>query len=174
MVFFKKRLTRVVYVHPQHLGPRLREHIKARTQDDVQSAAMGTVSGVGFVVLVLQIKDDMISRGTIDHLTGLTRFEVSYDAIVFRPFRNEVLDATAKVCTAQGVFAEAGPLDLFISRHYIPQEYEFRAEEAAWASTDTSAVIRAGTELRVKVLGANATGAVAAIGTINEPFLGPA
>ena len=76
-------------------------------------------------------------------------------------------------CTTQGVFAEAGPLDIFVSRHYIPPEYEFRADDASWASTETGVVIRAGAEMRVKVLGANATGAVAAIGTINEPHLGP-
>ena len=173
MVFFKKRLSRVVHVHPMFLGARLREHIKLRAQEDVQAAAMGTVSGMGFVVLVLKIEDDMISEGKIDHLTGLTRFDVSYDAIVFRPFRNEVLDAVTKVCTTQGVFAEAGPLDIFVSRHYIPPEYEFRADDASWASTETGVVIRAGAEMRVKVLGANATGAVAAIGTINEPHLGP-
>ena len=173
MVFFRKRLSRVVHVHPMYLGARLREHIKLRAQEDVQAAALGTVSGMGFVILVLTIDDSMISKGTIDHLTGLTRFEVEYDAIVFRPFRNEVLDATAKVCTTQGVFCEAGPLDIFVSRHYIPQEFEFRAEDAAWACPETGRVIRAGAEMRVKILGANATGAVAAIGTINEPLLGP-
>jgi fructose-1,6-bisphosphatase/inositol monophosphatase family enzyme len=75
--------------------------------------------------------------------------------------------------SALGVFAEAGPLDIFVSRHYIPPEFEFRADDAAWASTETGVVIRAGAEMRIKVLGANATGAVAAIGTINEPHLGP-
>ena len=173
MVFFRKRLTRIVYVHPQHLGPRLFEHIKKSTQDDVSGSSMGTVSGMGFVILVLKIEDDQISKGVIDHLTGLTKFEVAYDAIVFRPFRNEVLDSTTRICTAQGIFAESGPLDIFISRHYIPPEFEFRAEEESWASIETGIVIRPGAELRVKVLGANATGSVAAIGTINEPYLGP-
>ncbi len=177
-------MRRVVHVHPQFLGPALKQHIKDQCRAEVQgeragsgasssASADGTSSaGVGFIILVIAIDDSQIGKGVIDHLTGRTRYEVEYDAIVFRPFKNEVLDTAVKVCTSEGIFAEAGPLDLFVSRHYIPNTYEFRAEDASWVSPDTGAAIRSGGEMRVKILGANATGQVAAIATINEPFLG--
>ncbi len=171
MVFFRKRMRRVIQVHPQHLGPGLKAHIKEQCTAEVTGERL--VSGVGFVILVLAIDEANIGRGLVDHLTGKTRYEVEYDAIVFRPFKNEVLDAVVKVCTSQGIFAQAGPQDVFVARHYIPPDFDFRPEDAAYVSTDTGAVIRADANLRVKVLGANATGQVAAIGTINEPFLGP-
>lgn len=171
MVFFRKRLKRVIQVHPQYLGPNLKNHIKEQCRLEVQGERL--VSGLGFIIMVLSIDDNQIGKGLIDHLTGRTRYEVEYDAIVFRPFKNEVLDTTVKVCTSQGIFAEAGPQDIFVARHYIPGHFEFRAEDASYFSPETGMVIKGTTDMRVKILGANATGQVAAIGTIDEPFLGP-
>ncbi len=172
MVFFRKRMHRTVHVHPQYLGRGLREHIKEVCKQEAQGER-SVLSGVGFVILVLTIDDNAIGDGVIDHLTGTTRYEVEYDAILFRPFKNEVMDVSVKVCTSQGIFAEAGPLDLFVPKHFIPEAFEFRPEDAAWASPDTGAAIRPGTDMRVKILGASAAGQVAAIAAINEPFLGP-
>jgi len=42
---------------------------------------------------------------------------VKYKAIVFRPFKGEVLDAVVKQINKVGMFAEIGPLSCFISHH---------------------------------------------------------
>lgn len=171
MVFFRRRMKRVIQVHPQHLGPKIKEQIKEQCRLEVQGEK--NVSGVGFIVLVINIEDEQIGKGTIDHLTGKTRYEVEYDAIVFRPFKNEVLDVIIKKCTPQGMFADAGPLDIFISRMYIPGDYEYRGDDSTWIQPHTETIIRPGSEIRVKVLGANSVGHIAAVATMNEPFLGP-
>jgi DNA-directed RNA polymerase II subunit RPB7 len=173
MVFFRKRMRRVVHIEAKYLGKDLRLHIHEQCRLEAVGSREATTSGLGFVVVVLGIEDDFIGSGVIDHLTGKVRYEVEYDAIVFRPFKHEVLDATVKMCSNEGIFAGAGPLDLFISRLYIPPEYSFRPEDGAWAHGETGTVIRGGTDIRAKILGVNASGNVAAIAAINEPFLGP-
>ena len=41
---------------------------------------------------VTEAKDEDISPGIIEYDTGEVRFRAKYSAILFRPFKNEVLD----------------------------------------------------------------------------------
>lgn len=87
----------------------------------------------GFVIAVTSI--DNIGAGLILPGQGFVVYPVKYKAIVFRPFKGEVLDAVVrqvnKVCELLclicfvitkgilqvGMFAEIGPLSCFISHH---------------------------------------------------------
>ena len=53
--------------------------------------------------------------GKIDSLTGFVKFRIKYDAVMFRPFRNEVLDAPVKSVTEMGFFVQAGPVEIFVA-----------------------------------------------------------
>ena len=48
----------------------------------------------GFIIAVTTI--DNIGAGMIQHARGFVVYPVKYKAIVFRPFKNEVLDAVVK------------------------------------------------------------------------------
>ena len=48
----------------------------------------------GFIIAVTTI--DNIGAGMIQHGRGFVVYPVKYKAIVFRPFKNEVLDAVVK------------------------------------------------------------------------------
>ena len=48
MVFFRKRMKRVIQVHPQHLGPKIKEQIKEQCRLEVQNEK--NISGVGYVI----------------------------------------------------------------------------------------------------------------------------
>ena len=53
-----------------------------------------------------------------------------------------------------GFFAEAGPLNIFVSNHLIPEDFEFNAtEDSQFVTTDESTRIRQGTEVRVRIVG---------------------
>jgi len=171
MGFFRKQMTRSLWVHPQYLGPSVRSHI--RLQCKSETAAEG-ITDSGFIIHVLTIPDQDIVSGKIDHLTGRTQFTVTFDAICFKPFKNEVMDTVVVTCTPQGVFAEAGPFTLLVHRLHIPAEFEFRAEDATWFSADSNITITPGSSLRLRVMGVtNVKRTIAGVGTINEAFLGP-
>jgi DNA-directed RNA polymerase II subunit RPB7 len=103
MVFLKKQMKRVLMVHPQYLGPMLRQTIRDQLVAEVQGIS---VESSGFIITVLQIADENISKGRIDHLSGSVRYEVSFDAVLFRPFKNEIMDAVVTEVTE--VSAAAG------------------------------------------------------------------
>jgi DNA-directed RNA polymerase II subunit RPB7 len=170
MGFFKRHFTRHVLVEPKHLGPELNAHVKAQATQEATGANAGES---GFVVSVLRIPDENIGEGIIDDLTGRVRFNVGFDAVCFKPFRNEVMDTVVLQCTSQGFFSEAGPFTLFVSRIHIPGDMEFRAEDSSWTAKDSELVLKAGSIVRLRIMGVNAVlGSIAGIGTINEGYLG--
>jgi DNA-directed RNA polymerase subunit E'/Rpb7 len=61
------------------------------------------------------VQEDDISMGKVDPLTGFVKFRIKYDAVMFRPFRNEVLDAPVKSVTEMGFFVQAGPVEIFVA-----------------------------------------------------------
>lgn len=75
-------------LHPKYFGPQLMETVKQKLYTEVE----GTSSGkYGFVIAVTTI--DSIGSGVIQPGQGFVVYPVKYKAIVFRPFKGEVLDA---------------------------------------------------------------------------------
>ena len=53
-----------------------------------------------------------------------------------------------------GFFAEAGPLQVFVSEHLIPEEFKLDAtDENSFVSSDEALRIQAGTEVRLRIVG---------------------
>ncbi|KHG00810.1 DNA-directed RNA polymerase II subunit RPB7 [Gossypium arboreum] len=106
-------------LHPRHFGRNLRENIVSKLMKDVE----GTRSGRhGFVVAITGIEN--VGKGLIRDGAGFVTFPVKYQCIVFRPFKGEILEA---VVTKMGFFAEAGPVQIFVSNHLTPDDMEFQS-----------------------------------------------
>jgi DNA-directed RNA polymerase subunit E'/Rpb7 len=53
-----------------------------------------------------------------------------------------------------GFFAEAGPLQVFVSNHLIPEDFSFvSTEEPCFVSSDEAVRIIAGAEIRLRIVG---------------------
>lgn len=53
-----------------------------------------------------------------------------------------------------GFFAEAGPLQVFVSGHLIPEDFEYnQVDEPAFVSADEEVRIQQGTEVRLRIMG---------------------
>ncbi|PPR85844.1 hypothetical protein GOBAR_AA34837 [Gossypium barbadense] len=118
-VFFHIVLERNMQLHPRHFGRNLRENIVSKLMKDVE----GTCSGRhGFVVAITGIEN--VGKGLIRDGAGFVTFPVKYQCIVFRPFKGEILEA---VVTMMGFFAEAGPVQIFVSNHLTPDDMEFQS-----------------------------------------------
>ncbi|CAL4124844.1 unnamed protein product, partial [Meganyctiphanes norvegica] len=104
-----------------------------------------------------------------------TRHQVKYKAIVFRPFKGEVLDAVVTQINKIGLFCEIGPMQCFISRHSIPQDLEFdpNSNPPCYKSRDEEVVIQQDDEIRVKIVGTRVDATdIFAIGTLMDDYLG--
>ena len=86
---------------------------------------------------------------------GFVLYPVKYKAIVFRPFKGEVLDAVVTQVNKVGLFTEIGPLSCFISRHSIPADMSFdpNSNPPCYKTSDEDMVIQQDDEIRWELKG---------------------
>lgn len=116
------QLEHEILLHPKYFGPNLIETVKAKLFTDVEGTCSGKWGDIlvlicryGFIVAVTNI--DHIGAGVLLPGRGFVQYHIVYRAIVFRPFKGEVIDAVVTQINKVGVFAEAGPLSIFISKY---------------------------------------------------------
>ncbi|KMZ72818.1 DNA-directed RNA polymerase II subunit RPB7 [Zostera marina] len=168
-MFFHMVLERNLLLHLCHFGPHLHEKLVMKLMKDVE----GTCSGRhGFVMAITAV--DGIGKGEIREGTGFVIFPVTYQCVVFRPFKGEVLEAVVTMVNKMGFFAEAGPVQIFVSSHLIPDDVEFQTGDMPnYTTSDGSVKIQSDSEVRLKIIGTcvDAT-EIFCIGTIKDDFLG--
>ncbi|ORZ02487.1 DNA-directed RNA polymerase II subunit [Syncephalastrum racemosum] len=167
-MFFLKDLVHTITLHPSFFGPNMHTQIKEKLYQDVE----GTCSGrYGYIITVLSLSN--ISKGKVLPGSGLAEFKVNYQAIVFKPYKGEVLDAIVTTVNKMGFFADVGPLQVFVSSHLIPNDmhYDPNGNPPCYSSDDQ--VIHKDMQVRIKLVGTRIDATeIFAIGTIKEDYLG--
>ena len=129
-MFFLKFMERTITLHPTYFGPRIKDYLIDRLKQDVE----GTNLGNFFVILVLDNPE--ISDGRVVPSSGYAEYTVNYRAIIWRPFRGEVvractpcynyessaeektqMDGVVNSVTAHGLVVNIGPMDVFVSKN---------------------------------------------------------
>ena len=170
MGWFAVSMSRRIRIHPKFFGVKLHEILTHRLMSEVEGTLLGKY---GFVVAVLQVADP-IPAGELENSTGYAIFTLQYQAVVFRPFKNEVMDAVVSVVTQHGFYARAGPLSVFVSHHLLPQGMRFDPTENSWKTHDNMEQIKQKSAVRLRILGLKIEAQeISATGSMKEPFLGP-
>ncbi|XP_065842409.1 DNA-directed RNA polymerase II subunit RPB7 [Oscarella lobularis] len=169
-MFFHVQMEHEIVLHPRYFGPDLLETVKRKLFAEVEGTCTGKY---GFVIAVTTISN--IGKGKIQPGEGFVVYPVKYEAIVFRPFKGEVLDAVVTQVTKVGLFTEAGPLSCFISKHSIPSDMEFdpNSNPPCYKTRDEDVVIQQDDEIRLRIVGTRVdANDIFAIGTLMEDYLG--
>jgi DNA-directed RNA polymerase II subunit RPB7 len=172
-MFFHMELTKELLLYPKHFGPNIRNLLREKLIYTVEGSCSGQH---GFVVAVTDVVE--IGKGRIREGGGLATFPIQYNAIVFRPFKGEVFDAIVTQVNKLGFFAQVGPLQVFVSKHMIPEDMVFDAQGALPAyvsqvSDQQPQRIAKDSEVRLRVIATRVDAAeIFAIGTIKDEYLG--
>merc|ERR1711959_624099 len=169
IMFFHVRREKNVILEPRHFGARMKDVIMEKIKLEME----GTCSGrYGFIVCITHIEN--VSEGVItDDGTARAKFEVEYDCVAYRPFKNEVLDAVVTQVNKFGFFAEAGPLQLFVSNSLVPDDVKYVTDKNCYKSDDGQITIVVDCEVRVKIVGMRIdANDIFCIATIKEDYLG--
>jgi len=135
-MYFLYDLERTITLHPSFFGPRVKEYLTNRLLEDVE----GTCTGSYYIICVMDAYD--ISEGRVVPGSAVAEYTVHYRAVVWRPFKGEThqssaengvssqVDAIVSSVNRMGVFADVGPLPVFVSSHVRsdPRAREFPAE----------------------------------------------
>ncbi|KAK0604803.1 hypothetical protein LWI29_019623 [Acer saccharum] len=99
---------------------------------------------------------------------------MKYQCVVFRPFKGEILEAVVSMVNKMGFFAEAGPVQIFVSNHLIPDDMEFQSGDMPnYTTSDGSVKIQKDSEVRLKIIGTRVDATeIFCIGTIKDDFSG--
>jgi DNA-directed RNA polymerase II subunit RPB7 len=109
-MFFVKELEHRIDLHPSFFSSSAQDYIRAKLYQDVE----GTNTGTHMIVAVLNI--DEISEPKIVPGTGFAQYNVGYRAIVWRPFKGEVVDGMVQSVVSNGFFVDVGGLSVFVSK----------------------------------------------------------
>lgn len=161
---------KAITMRPCDLGPFFHQRLEAKLRMDLEGSL--SKSHDGTIVYIFKITDR--SKPRVQDGSGCVVVEVGFDAIVFRPFKNEVIDCVVSEVTRLGFFAYFGPMKVFVSKSCVPEDMEFQAETNSLANADGTQALRVDSEVRVRVLGVRRDGTqLFSIGTIDGDYLGP-
>ncbi|TIA75905.1 hypothetical protein E3P91_00210 [Wallemia ichthyophaga] len=124
------------------------DYINSKLFADVEGTCTGRY---GYIIAVLSISDP--GSGTVIPGVGTAEFVVKYTAIVYKPFKGEVVDGKVANVNKMGFFADVGPLQVFVSSHLIPQDIKFDPSATPPCFSSEDQVIERGSKVRLKVVG---------------------
>ncbi|XP_045023385.1 DNA-directed RNA polymerase II subunit RPB7 isoform X2 [Daphnia magna] len=152
-MFYHIALEHEILLHPRYFGPQLMETVKQKLFTEVEGTCTGKY---GFVIAVTTI--DTIGAGIIQPGQGFVVYPVKYKAIVFRPFKGQVLDAVVTQVN------KSIPSDMQFDPNSTPPCYKTQDEDV---------VIQQDDEIRIKIVGLRVDATdIFAIGTLMDDYLG--
>lgn len=107
----------------------------------------------GFVLELKRIPEGGIRGGQLDKRSGSVHYVVEYIARTLRPNVGDEVEAIVSRVLKMGVFADLGPLNIFIPYSRIPEEYTYQTlpVPSFTIDDDPSKTIRPGSEIHVRL-----------------------
>ncbi len=171
-MFFIKDLSLNLTLHPSYFGPNMKQYLRQKLLTDVEGTCTGQV---GYIICVLDCMNIDVGKGRIlTGNSGYAEFKVKYRAVVWKPFKGEVVDAVVSSVNSMGFFADVGPLSVFISKHLIPNDMKYTPSHTPPAYISEDQVVMKSSKVRIKIIGTRSdVNSISAIGSIKEDYLGP-
>ncbi len=142
-MFYLVNLTKDLSLVPQNLGTDIKELISNKIRE-----LEGKVIGEhGYIVTIVEFNQQ--GKGLVENESGNVNFKVDYKAIVYKPFKDEILDAIPVYINEHGFFCKVGPLQIFVSQHML-ESYKFDANNLVWENEDS--IIEIDQPVKLKIL----------------------
>lgn len=176
-MFWEVTLVERVRIQPMKLANDLTE---TTVGDELKKRVEGRITPETGIILAVQ-NIESIGNGIISARSGFANFEVKYRALLFRPHKDQIVDAVIVGVTENGIRADAGPMELFIARKSINPDFEFDMENNSFTKTtrseteNSTIVLMKNTKIRVQIINTKPTTdftKLTATAKMNEPGLG--
>jgi DNA-directed RNA polymerase subunit E' len=147
-MYIKIRAVDVVRVPPERLGDDLQVVVTEMLQEKLEGRLD---KKIGMVIAILDIVD--IKAGRILIGDAGVYYETVFDALVFRPKMQEIVEGEVVEIVEFGAFVEIGPLDGLLHISQITDEYISYDEKGAKLVTkDTGRTLGEGDKLRARIV----------------------
>ena len=172
IMFYRKQLKRTILLHPKYFDKNLKSTVKERLEREIRGENLGEQ---GYCIEVLDVTT--ITRGKLQAATGMGVFHITFNAILLRPYLNEVLQAQVTLVNKLGFYATVGPLELFVSQYLMGEEFQngYNDDLQCWESSDDddNSIIKQNSDVTVRVIGSRiSNGEWKVVATIDADYLG--
>ncbi|HTY90215.1 MAG TPA: DNA-directed RNA polymerase [Methanocella sp.] len=147
-MYRKVRLVDIIRIPPQRLEEDLEQVITETIRDKLEGRIDKTL---GSIVAVLDIVD--IGEGHILVGDGAVYYEVTFDAISYRPELQEIVEGEVVEIVAFGAFVSVGPMDCLVHVSQVADEFmSYDEKNARLVSKDSNRSLGEGDSVRARVV----------------------
>ncbi|AFC98834.1 DNA-directed RNA polymerase, subunit E' [Methanocella conradii HZ254] len=147
-MYRKVRLVDIIRIPPQRLEEDLEQVINETIRDKLE----GRIDkALGSIVAVLDIVD--IGEGHILIGDGAVYYEVTFDAIAYRPELQEIVEGVVVEIVAFGAFVSVGPIDCLVHVSQVADEFmSYDEKNARLVSKETNKSLAEGDKVRARIV----------------------
>lgn len=109
-MFFVAHKTRECVLHPSFFDSGANDKVLEKLYSDMH----GKIEGAEMIIQIIDVDEG--SEPVLVPGTGMAKFTLSYRAIVWRPFKGEVVDGMVTSVVNGGFFVDVGALGVFVSK----------------------------------------------------------
>ena len=137
-MFFVHEMEERIPLHPSYFSSEAPDSIRELLYKKKEGTNTGTMMIVR-IIGILEISEPKVMPGT-----GMAMYTISYRAVVWQPFRGEVVDGEVSQVVNNGFFVDVGALSVFVSKAVSLRSEEdlwrdgFMGTGADWRCTDDS------------------------------------
>ena len=147
-MYKKMKLEGIVRIPPDKLGDPLEEAVDRELRDKYEAVVDKTL---GTIVAILG--SDKIGEGRILAGDGAVYYNAIFDAIVFKPEMQEIIEGEVVEIVKFGAFLSMGPFDGLLHVSQITNEYiSYDEKNARLVSKESSKSLSEGDKLRARVI----------------------
>lgn len=147
-MYKKMKLEGIVRIPPDKLGDPLEEAVERELRDKYEAVVDKTL---GTIVAILG--SDKIGEGRILAGDGAVYYNAIFDAIVFKPEMQEIIEGEVVEIVKFGAFLSMGPFDGLLHVSQITNEYlSYDEKNARLVSKESSKSLSEGDKLRARVI----------------------
>ena len=148
-MYFKVILYQNIFIPARFFGKELNSQILS----NIISITEGKkTSPFGTVIIIISFFSTM-SLGKILPGSSSALFRVSYEAVTFRAMKGEILDVIVTHLTKFGFFAEAGLLEVFVSKELIPNEISYIKIDNDLNNKISQTYLEKGKRVKIRIIG---------------------
>jgi DNA-directed RNA polymerase subunit E' len=147
-MYKKMKLRGVAKIEPDHLGEPLEAAVDRALRDKYEAVVDKTL---GTIVAVL--KSDDIGEGHILAGDGAIYYEVNFDALVYKPEMQEIIEGEVVEIVKFGAFLSLGPFDGLLHVSQITNEYiSYDEKNARLVSKESNKSLGEGDKVRARII----------------------
>ena len=147
-MYKKMKLEGIVRIPPDQMGNPLEEAVELALRNKYEAVVDKTL---GTIVAVLSA--DRIGEGRILAGDGAVYYDVDFEAVVFKPEMQEIIEGEVVEIVKFGAFLSMGPFDGLLHVSQITNEYiSYDEKNARLVSKESNKALGEGEKVRARVI----------------------